>query len=116
MAKKIVMRIVAKARLAEMPIDPKQIIEGKPRARGMVAVEIDRGKYSAGIWECAPGTFDWDYEAEETCTILRGEAVVKVKGGETVRFGAGDLVHFSKGMRTRWTVKKKILKTFVLYG
>ena len=116
MTKKVVKRTVGKARLAAMPIEADQVVAGWPIARGAVAVELARGEYTAGIWECSPGTFDWDYDADETCTILQGEASVKVRGGQTVRFRAGDIVHFRKGMRTRWTVRKKILKTFVLYG
>jgi len=115
MRKKIFTRTIRKCRLSAMPIPPGQVVSGRAVARGSVAVEIARGKYMAGVWECSPGTFDWDYDAEETCTIIKGEASVRVRGGEMVDFRAGDLVHFRKGMKTRWTVKKKILKTFVLY-
>jgi uncharacterized cupin superfamily protein len=116
MAKKAVKRTVKGARLSAMSIEEDQIVTGQPVAKGVVAVELARGKYTAGIWECSPGTFDWAYDADETCTIIEGEASVRIQGGQTVRFRAGDLVHFRKGMRTRWTIRKKILKTFVLYG
>jgi uncharacterized cupin superfamily protein len=112
----VVKLTAATARLEAMPIEPSQIVSGRPVARGVVALELDGGAYSTGVWECSPGTFHWRYEADETCTILKGEATVEVEGGGTVRFKAGDLVHFRKGMRTRWTVRKKILKTFILYG
>lgn len=108
-------RRIKKTALKAMPIPRKDIVSGNPAGRGVVLAESKDGRYSAGIWSCTPGVFNWEYTGDETCTILSGEAEVKIKGSGLRRFGAGDIVCFSKGLKTQWTVKKKILKTFVFY-
>jgi len=42
-------------------------------------------------WECAPSTFDWEYDCNETFFVKDGKATVKHAGG-AVSFGKGDLV------------------------
>ena len=61
------------------------------------------------VWSCEPSTFDWSYDADETCYIIEGEANVK-GGGQEVSFGPGDIVTFPKGLECVWTVHKKIRK------
>ena len=56
------------------------------------------------IWGCDISTFPWTYDQRETCLILDGQVTVTPDGGEPVRFGAGDLVVFPKGMTCTWEV------------
>ncbi|MDD5084411.1 MAG: cupin domain-containing protein [Candidatus Omnitrophica bacterium] len=108
-------RRVKKTALKAMPIPREDIVSGNPVAKGVVLFESKDGCCSAGIWSCTPGAFKWEYTGDETCTILYGEAEVKLKNGRIKRFLAGDIIHFPRGLKAQWVVKKKILKTFTFY-
>ena len=62
-------------------------------------------------WECEPSTFDWHYDTREIFYVKEGQVTVKFPGGE-VKFGAGDIVTFPKGMDCTWTVHKTIRKVY----
>ncbi len=64
------------------------------------------------IWTCAPSTFPWTYDAEETCYLLEGEVVVTPDGGEPVTIRAGDLVTFPKGLSCTWEVRRAVRKHY----
>ena len=64
------------------------------------------------IWEKEPSKFDWYYDSQETCYVLEGKAKVKPENGETVEFGAGDLVIFPEGMACVWDIADKIKKHY----
>ncbi len=70
------------------------------------------GVYNWPIWEKEPSEFPWTYDATETCYLLEGEVAVTPDDGETVHFGAGDLVTFPAGMRCRWTISKAVRKHY----
>jgi uncharacterized cupin superfamily protein len=63
------------------------------------------------IWEKAASKFSWEYDVQETCWILEGNAVVQTPEG-IVEFGAGDYVVFPKGLKCTWEIKKKIRKHY----
>ena len=69
------------------------------------------GAASWPLWECGVSEFDWYYDERETCHILEGE-VEAVAGTQSVRFGAGDLVVFPKGLSCRWKVTKPVRKHY----
>ena len=50
------------------------------------------------IWSCDASSFEWTYGYKDTCLLLEGEVTVTPEGGETVKFGAGDLVVLPAGM------------------
>ncbi len=62
-------------------------------------------------WEKEPSEFEWHYDEQETCLVLEGEVTVEAEG-QSVSFGAGDLVIFPKGLDCVWKVKKKIRKHY----
>ncbi len=70
------------------------------------------GVFDWPVWEKEPSEFPWTYDAAETCYLLEGEVEVTPEGGETVRFGAGDLVTFPAGMRCRWVIAKAVRKHY----
>lgn len=70
------------------------------------------GVFGWPIWEKEPSEFPWTYDATETCYLLEGEVEVTPDGGETVRFGAGDLVTFPAGMHCRWVISKAVRKHY----
>jgi hypothetical protein len=63
-------------------------------------------------WVKEVSTFDWEYDASETCYVLDGEAVVTTTEGEAVTFGAGDLVTFERGLKCTWDVRRPIRKHY----
>jgi len=69
------------------------------------------GARSWPIWECSPSTFDYEYDERETCLILEGDVTVETPTGQ-VRFGAGDLVIFPKGLKCVWRVAQKVRKYY----
>ncbi len=64
------------------------------------------------VWEKEVSRFDWSYDETEVCYILEGAAKVKPEGGETVEFGAGDLVTFPAGMSCVWEITSPIRKHY----
>ena len=56
--------------------------------------------------------FDWEHDATETCYVLEGEVKVTTSEGETIAFGAGDLVTFPRGLKCTWEVRKPIRKHY----
>ena len=71
----------------------------------------DLGVDGWSAWECEPSTFDWHYDDRETFYVKEGNVSVRHGGGE-VRFGAGDIVVFPKGMDCTWTVHQTIRKVY----
>lgn len=62
-------------------------------------------------WECAPSTFDWEYDCDETAYVLEGKVTIKT-ATEEVQIKKGDLVHLPKGLKCRWQVIEKIRKVY----
>jgi uncharacterized cupin superfamily protein len=63
-------------------------------------------------WECEPSRFPWEYDDKETAYVFEGKVTVDTEDGDTVEFGAGDLVTFPKGLKCTWTVHEKIRKVY----
>tara|TARA_Y100001968_G_scaffold290828_1_gene294856 strand:- start:13 stop:288 length:276 start_codon:yes stop_codon:yes gene_type:complete len=64
------------------------------------------------IWTCEESSFDWTYDAQETCLLLGGEVTVTPDVGEFVKLGAGDLVVFPAGMYCGWDVHQAVRKHY----
>ncbi|MDR2581499.1 MAG: cupin domain-containing protein [Fibromonadaceae bacterium] len=63
------------------------------------------------VWGCGVSEFDWHYDDKETCLLTEGEVTVSYEG-ESVSFGAGDLVVFPKGLSCVWKVSKPVKKHY----
>lgn len=63
-------------------------------------------------WSKEVSVFEWEYDTSETCYVLEGEVTVTTPDGEAVRFGAGDLVVFPRGLKCTWDVRKPIRKHY----
>lgn len=75
--------------------------------------ELERqGVFDWPIWEKEASRFDWHYESEETCYLLEGRVEVTTPDGLTTRFGAGDMVHFPKGLSCVWDIRVAVKKHF----
>ncbi|HLC96642.1 MAG TPA: cupin domain-containing protein [Candidatus Nanoarchaeia archaeon] len=64
------------------------------------------------IWEKEETEFPYHFHEKETCLILAGHAQVKSESGDTVKFKAGDLVVFPKGLKCTWKILKPIRKYY----
>ena len=83
-------------------------VEHAPSAERLRALGVD----SWPIWTKEPSTFPWSYDEKETCYLLEGDVIVTPRGGEPVRFGAGDLVTFPSGMSCVWEIRVAVRKHY----
>ncbi|XP_051118814.1 uncharacterized protein LOC127243023 [Andrographis paniculata] len=70
-------------------------------------------------WACSPGKYELKFEAQETCYLLRGKVRVYLKNvpeGESVEFGAGDLVVIPKGIACTWDVSLPVDKHYKFHS
>ncbi len=65
------------------------------------------------IWTCPVSEFPWKYDSKETCYILEGEVEVET-AQETVRFSAGDMVVFPRGLECNWKVLQPVRKHYLI--
>jgi uncharacterized cupin superfamily protein len=70
------------------------------------------GVFDWPIWEKEVSEFLWHYDDQETCYLLEGEVEVTPDGGDTVRFGKGDLVTFPAGMGCHWNILSPVRKHY----
>lgn len=70
------------------------------------------GVYDWPTWSKEPSTFPWNYDKNETCYLLDGEAIVTPEGGEPVTIQAGDLVVFPAGMKCTWQILEPVTKHY----
>ena len=66
------------------------------------------------VWSCGVSSFDWDYTQTETCLVIEGKVTVSDRGakGESVSFGAGDLVVFPEGLLCVWKIEEAVRKYY----
>ena len=100
--------------LPDMPLDPAQITEGNPVARGTVSHQSADKKVSSGFWSCSEGQFDWTFTWDEFVRIIEGEVTITEEGGDTYDLGPNDTAHFPCGLKAHWHVKKAVRKFFVI--
>lgn len=70
------------------------------------------GVFSWPIWTKEASTFPWSYDEQETCYLLEGRVKVMPEAGESVEFGAGDLVVFPQGMNCTWEISRDVRKHY----
>ncbi len=70
------------------------------------------GVMSWPTWEKEESQFPWQYDMEEVCYILSGEATITSEDGESVNIGSGDLVTFPNFMKCEWVIHSRIVKHY----
>ncbi len=78
------------------------------------SVIIQHGIKRWPIWECKPKKFKWNYDVEEVCLIIEGQATITTPKGEIYIIKAGDLVEFPAGLYCEWEITKSIKKHYRL--
>ncbi|WP_165390386.1 cupin domain-containing protein [Thalassococcus sp. S3] len=86
-----------------------------------VRMEGSSGQVLAvGLWRVAEDTTSPVYSSQlgdETFVVLEGSVDIEdLDTGQTHSFGVGDIVSWSKGMRTRWTIHAPFKKFVVVAG
>ncbi len=64
------------------------------------------------VWEKEVSEFPWEYDMEEICYILSGEATIMPETGDPVTIIPGDLVTFPVGLKCVWKVTEPIKKHY----
>ena len=70
------------------------------------------GVMSWSVWEKEVSEFPWEYDMEEVCYILSGEATITPEEGDPVTIRRGDLVTFARSMKCRWNIHSAIRKHY----
>jgi uncharacterized cupin superfamily protein len=86
----------------------KIIVEHSPEAEKITKLGI----YNWPIWTKEVSEFPWEYDVEETCYFLEGEAIITTADGDTVKLLKYDLVTFPKGMKCTWKITKNVKKHY----
>jgi uncharacterized protein len=102
---------IADTDLEPEPLDPSQIVSGKPEVTGKVLWESPDGRQLRGIWQITPGVVT-DTEANELFVVVSGRATIEVEGGSVLEVGPGDACILREGDRTRWTVHETLRKAY----
>lgn len=105
---------IGDAELLAMPIDPAWVVAGDPVATGALPALSPDGAFSAGLWQCTPGEFDWPYEWDEVALVTAGRAQLGGDNGSARSVGPGDLLMFHRGTTVRWRIEETVTKVFVL--
>jgi uncharacterized cupin superfamily protein len=107
---------VTAADLQPEPLDPEQIVAGRPEVSHQLVHESGDGRVQRGIWQITPGVVT-DTEADEMFVVVTGRATIELlDSGTTLEVGPGDLVVFQDGERTRWTVHETLRKVYQITG
>ncbi|MFB0620567.1 cupin domain-containing protein [Streptomyces sp. AGS-58] len=101
------------ADLAPEPLDPEQIVSGRPEVTGRVVWESPDGRQIRGIWQITPGVVT-DTEADELFVVISGSATIEVEDGPVLTVGPGDMAVLRAGDRTTWTVHETLRKAYAI--
>lgn len=112
-ASTVISESVTDANLDPFPLKPEQILDGDPQASAKLIWTSADGTQASGIWECTPGTFNYEH-TNETAGVIAGKATITPEGGEPVEVGPGSIVFFAEGSKTHWVVEETIRKSFHL--
>jgi uncharacterized cupin superfamily protein len=70
------------------------------------------GVYDWPVWKKEASQFNWTYQQQETCYILRGKFTVTPEGSEPQHFSRGDLITFPQGMNCVWEIHQDVEKHY----
>lgn len=72
------------------------------------------GRFSAGIWECAPGLWSISTTEEEFCLLLQGRVVLTDAAGGSRTLVAGDAFTIPAGFVGSWETVETVRKYYVI--
>ena len=71
---------------------------------------------AVGLWRSETQSFPYPFNADETIHALDGELLIELESGEKVTLTPGDVVSFTKGTMSTWTVVSPFKKLFIISG
>jgi len=74
------------------------------------------GALFTGLWRHPVGQLDYVFPADETFHMLEGRVLIALLNGPTVELVPGDIVSFTKGDVSTWTILEPMKKFFVISG
>jgi uncharacterized cupin superfamily protein len=104
------------ASLDPWPIPAEQVLSGNPEANGSVLWQSECKRFLNGIWECAPGSFTWDYTWSETIYLLEGHILITDSEGNETEVSAGDLIFVPAGTKSTWVITEHVRKAYHIYS
>ena len=63
------------------------------------------------VWEKEISRFDWNYDTDEECLILKGEINIETENGN-FNITVGDFVTFRKGLKCTWDIISPVKKHY----
>jgi uncharacterized protein len=102
----------ADLKLEPIPLEPDQIVEGRPTTAGTVLWSSADGRHEYGVWEITPGVAT-DVEQHEVFVVIAGRASIEIEDGPTLEVGAGDVGALRTGDRTTWRVTETLRKVYL---
>ena len=96
------------------PLDPDDIIEGKPNSRVHWLRQDETTGLAAGIFCSEPVSARYVWAQDETIHVLEGEVRIEYEDGDAVELGPGDVASFKKGDRAVWRITSPFKEFFVL--
>ena len=100
--------------LESWPVPEEDILQGAPAPSGKVLWQSDNQCLLNGVWSCTLGSFQFEFTWDETIYFIDGQVEISDQSGHSQIYNAGDYIHISKGSKTVWNVKRKILKVFYI--
>jgi len=74
------------------------------------------GSLEVGVWECSPGRFTANREANsEVCHILSGRVSLHDPDGRTREIGPGELLILPIGWKGEWMIHEKTRKLYMFH-
>ena len=112
-----------KAMLFSDPLPPpveyqpaaERILSGAPLQRAWELYASADGRFSSGIWECAPGKWRVVFDEQEFCHLLAGEIVITSDEGVVQHVKAGDAFVTPAGFTGTWDVLSTARKEYAIY-
>jgi uncharacterized protein len=92
------------------PIEPAWITAGDPQARIAEHSQSADNAALTAIWDCTAGTFNWNFNWDETVMILEGEVHVTDENGGERTLKAGDIAYFAGKTWATWHVDRYVRK------
>jgi uncharacterized cupin superfamily protein len=92
-----------------------RIVAGHPLQTVTNVYDSEDGKFSAGLWSGAIGTWRVAYTEHEACHLLQGEVVLRGDDGSVATYRAGDSFVVPAGFTGTWEVTVPARKLYAIY-
>jgi uncharacterized cupin superfamily protein len=94
---------------------PERMIAGEAQQTIWNAFVDQTGQFSAGVWECTPGTWRVVYPENEFCHILSGRIVIRGDDGSVADYRTGDSFVVGAGFTGTWEVIGVTRKLYAIF-